>query len=343
MSRRVAINGFGRIGRLVFRNLMEATDGELEVAAINDVADVENLAYLLRHDTVQRVPDARIEASDSALRWNDSSIKYLSVKQPSELPWQDMGVDIVIESSGLFTRKEDAADHLEAGADRVIITAPAKGDVPFICPGVNEEVFDPDEHHIVSLASCTTNALAPVAKVLHDRFGIVQGSLTTAHGYTSTQALVDGPAKKWRRGRAAALNIVPTSTGAATATTKVLPELEGKMDGMAMRVPVGTGSIIDFVAWLDQDVTVDSVNDSFREASRSDKMKGILGVTEEELVSSDIIGSPFSSLVDLQLTMVFGKRMAKVLSWYDNEWGYSRRVAEFASFIAERSPERTSA
>lgn len=339
MSRRIAINGFGRIGRLVFRNFMERSGGDLQVVAINDIADVENLAYLLRHDTVQRVPDARIEANDSTLQWNDTSIDYLSVKNPSDLPWDEMGVDFVIESSGLFTKKEDAAGHLEAGADRVIITAPAKGGVPHICPGVNYETYDPDAHRIISNASCTTNALAPVAKVLNDRFGIMQGALTTAHGYTSTQGLVDSPSKKWRRGRAAALNIVPTSTGAATATTEVLPELKGKLDGMAMRVPVGTGSIIDFVVHTEKQVTVDAVNDAFREAAESHRMKGILGVTEEELVSSDVIGSPYSALVDLQLTMTFGDNMVKVLAWYDNEWGYARRVVDMAQYMAEHTPQ----
>ena len=343
MSTRVAINGFGRIGRLAFRNFMEREGDDLEVVAINDIAPLDNLAYLLRHDTLQRAPDARIEAQDGSLRWDDSEIRYLSEKNPGDLPWDDLDVDIVVESSGLFTKKEDAAKHLDAGADRVIISAPAKGDVLHICPGVNEEAYDPDEHRIVSNASCTTNALAPVVKVLHDRFGIVQGALTTVHGYTSSQELVDGPSKKWRRGRAAALNIVPTSTGAATATAEVLPELKGKLDGMAIRTPVGTGSIVDFVAWLENPVDVDAVNDAFREASESDKMQGILGVTEEELVSSDIIGSPYSALVDLQLTMVFGERMVKVLAWYDNEWGYARRVVDMAAYMAQRTPESSAA
>jgi glyceraldehyde 3-phosphate dehydrogenase len=343
MAPKVAINGFGRIGRMVFRNFMEAYDDRFDVVAINDIADLDNLAYLLRYDSIQRRPDARIEAHDDTLKWNDTNIQYLSIKDPADLPWKDMGVDIVIESSGLFTSKEDAEKHLHAGADRVIITAPAKGDVVTICPGVNQDAFNPQEHKVISLASCTTNALAPVAKVLNDRFGIVQGALTTAHAYTSSQEIVDAPASKWRRGRAGAINIVPTSTGAAQATAKVLPELEGKVDGMAMRVPVATGSIIDFVAWTEQPVSVGAVNDAFRSAVQSDLMKGVLGVSEEELVSSDIIGSPLSSLVDLGSTMTFGDHMVKVLAWYDNEWGYAVRVADMAEYVSERTHERVRA
>lgn len=337
MSTRIAINGFGRIGRLVFRHFMELEKSELEVVAINDIAELDNLVYLLRHDSIQARPGARIEARDDMLHWNDRSVDYLRVKDPAELPWDEMNVDIVVESSGLFTRKEDAEKHIQAGADRVIITAPAKGDVVTICPGINEEAYDADRHRIISNASCTTNALAPVAKVLSDRFGIVQGVLNTVHAYTSSQTLVDAPAKKWRRGRAAASNIVPTSTGAATATTKVLPELEGRLDGMAMRVPVATGSIVDFVAWTEKPVTVDSVNDAFREASGSGKMTKILGTSEEELVSSDIIGNPLSAVVDLSSTMVLGENMVKVLAWYDNEWGYARRVVDMAEYVAEHS------
>lgn len=338
MSTKIAINGLGRIGSLVFRHFMERDSSDAEVVAINDVAELDNLAYLLRYDSIQKRPDARIEAGDDALHWNDSKIRYLSVSDPAELPWKDMGVDIVIESSGLFTKKEDAEKHLEAGAERVIITAPAKGDVVMICPGINNDAWDPDQHRVISTASCTTNAVAPVAKVLNDRFGIVQGALTTSHAYTSSQKIVDGPAGKWRRGRAAAVNIVPTSTGAAQATTVVLPELKGKMDGLALRVPVLTGSIVDFVAWTEKKVSVDSVNESFREAAQSDQLTGILGVSDEELVSSDIIGNPLSSLVDLPSTMTFGDHMVKILAWYDNEWGYAVRVTEFADYVGSRRP-----
>jgi glyceraldehyde 3-phosphate dehydrogenase len=341
MSTRVAINGFGRIGRLVFRNLMENPGSDLEVVAINDIAALDNLAYLLRHDSIQPRPSARIEVRDERLHWNNHAVEYLSVADPADLPWRDRGVEIVIEASGLFTRKEDAEKHLQAGAERVIITAPAKGDVVTICPGVNDDDYDPDKHRIISNASCTTNALAPVAKVLNDRFGIVQRALTTIHAYTISQSVVDAPSKKWRRGRAAALNIVPTSTGAAKATTLVLPGLKGKIDGIAMRVPVATGSIVDFVAVTEKLVTVEAVNAALREAAQSDGLNGILGASDEELVSSDIIGNPLSALVDLQSTMTFGDRMVKVLAWYDNEWGYAARVAEFAAFVAERSPAAT--
>lgn len=337
MAKRIGINGFGRIGRLVFRNLMEQVDGNIEVVALNDIAPLDNLAYLLRHDSIQpRPPETNIEARDDVLVWGDHEIRYSQIESPTELPWDEAEVDIVIESSGLFTHREDSEKHLEAGAKTVVITAPAKGNVTTVCPGINEEMFEPGKERIVSIASCTTNAIAPVAKVLNDNFDIEHGSLTTVHAYTSSQTIVDGPSKKWRRGRAAANNIVPTTTGAAVATTEVLPELKGKMDGMAIRVPVLTGSIIDFVAHTEQRVTVDAVNDAMREAAAGDKMQGILGVSDEELVSSDIVGSSYSSLVDASSTMTFGDRMVKVLAWYDNEWGYARRVADFAEYVASR-------
>jgi glyceraldehyde 3-phosphate dehydrogenase len=334
---KVAINGFGRIGRLVFRHLMEASGGNLEVAAVNDVADLDNLAYLLRHDSAQGDPKADISVDGDTLRWNDRQVKYLSVRDPSELPWADMGVDYAIEASGMFTNVDDASKHLDAGAKRVIITAPAKGDAPTICMGVNEETYDPDEHKIISNASCTTNCLAPVAKVLDEQFGIVQGALTTIHAYTSSQKLVDAPSKKWRRGRAAAVSIVPTTTGAAKATTKVLPHLAGKMDGMAMRVPTAVGSIIDFVATTEREVSVDAVNDAMRAAADSDRLRHILGVTDEELVSADIVGTNWSALVDAQSTMTFGDNMVKVVAWYDNEWAYAKRVVDITIYVAEQS------
>ena len=336
MSTHIAINGFGRIGRLVFRQLMERAGGEgaVQVVAINDIAPLDNLAYLLRFDSAQRVPDATIEVRHDVLTWNGHEVAYLDEKDPSALPWGDRNVEVVVESSGIFTHRDEAAKHLEAGAKRVVITAPAKGDVVTICPGVNDGMYDPDRDQIVSNASCTTNCLAPVAKVLHDRFGIEQGALTTVHGYTTSQGIVDSPAKKWRRGRAGAVNIVPTSTGAAVATTSVLPELAGKLDGMAMRVPVITGSVIDFVATTQQRVTPEEVNDAFREAARG-AMQGILGVSDDELVSSDIIGNPLSALVDAPSTMCFGEHMVKVIAWYDNEWGYACRVADWVEHIAK--------
>ncbi len=341
MSVNVAINGFGRIGRIAFRQLMENSDHDLEVVAINDVAPLDNLAYLLRHDSVQPKPDAHIEAGDGALRWDDRDVEFLSVKDPAELPWTDRGVDLVIESSGVFTKREDAAKHLEAGADRVLISAPAKGPDATICMGINHEAYDPDQHKILSNASCTTNCLAPVAKVLDEAFGIETGLLTTVHAVTASQAIVDAPHKKWRRGRSGMLNIVPTSTGAAVATTEALPHLEGKLDGMAMRVPVGTGSIIDFVAHTQQPVANETaVNDAFRRAAETDELRGILGVSDEELVSSDVIGSGYSSLVDAGMTMTLGDRAVKVLAWYDNEWGYAQRVVDLANHVALKTPQR---
>ncbi len=332
MATKVAINGFGRIGRLAFRHLMEA-DG-LDIVAINDVSDLNNLAYLLRHDSAHASPSVDARATDGKLHWGDRAIPFLSVRSPAELPWAQMGVDIVVESSGVFTRREDAAKHLDAGARRVILSAPAKGADVTICMGVNEQAFDPDKHTVISNASCTTNCLAPVAKVLDDQFGLVNGFLTTVHAVTSSQTIVDLPHKKWRRGRSALTSIVPTTTGAAVATTEVLPQLAGKMDGLAMRVPVIDGSIIDFVARTESPVSVDSVNKAFREAAHSERMRGILGVSEEELVSKDIIGSTYSALVDVASTKVISDDTVKVLAWYDNEWGYAKRVIDLASYIA---------
>jgi glyceraldehyde 3-phosphate dehydrogenase len=333
MSRRVAINGFGRIGRLVFRQIMERDI--FDVIAINDIAPLDNLVYLLRYDSVQTRPDAKIVAQDSKLLWDSKEIRFLSERDPVKLPWVEMNIDLVLEASGVFTKREDAAKHLQAGASRVLVTAPSKGADITICMGVNEEKYKPSDHLVVSNASCTTNCLAPVAKVLDDNFGIVNGFLTTVHAYTSSQSLVDAPSKKWRRGRAGAESIVPTTTGAAIATTLVLPQLEGKMDGLAIRVPVPAGSIIDFVAQTEKSVSVQSVNDAFRRAAQSKDMKGILGITDEELVSADIIGSTYSALVDAQSTMVLSDHTVKVLAWYDNEWGYSRRVVDLAAYMIQ--------
>ena len=335
MTTRVAVNGFGRIGRLVFRHLME--NEALELVAVNDIAPLDNLLYLLKFDSVQRPPEEKIEQTENGFLFGDKKIAFTSEKDPANLPWKEMGVDLVIESTGFFTTHAGASKHLEAGAKRVIISAPAKEVDKTFCMGVNEEEFNPDEHFIISNASCTTNCLAPVAKVLDDNFGIESGLLTTIHAYTSSQAIVDAPSKKWRRGRAAAVSIVPTTTGAAIATTKVLPQLEGKMDGMAIRVPIPAGSIIDFVVETEKPVTVESVNQAFKDAAASEKMKGILGTSDEELVSIDIIGSRYSSLVDLKSTMVIGEHSVKVLSWYDNEWGYSLRCADLAEYVAKKS------
>jgi glyceraldehyde 3-phosphate dehydrogenase len=333
--KRVAINGFGRIGRLVFRHLMRSQD--LEVVALNDIAPLDNIAYLLKYDSVHMDPGVPISLGEDALHWDGKEIPYLSVRNPAELPWDELDVDIAIESTGLYTKRDDAAKHLAAGADRVILTAPGK-DVEFtVCMGVNEIDYNPSRHQVVSNASCTTNCLAPVAKVLDDEFGIVNGFLTTIHAYTSSQSIVDAPSRKWRRGRAGAVSIVPTTTGAAIATTLVLPQLEGKMDGLAMRVPIPVGSIIDFVAQTEKPVTVEAVNEAFRQASKTPRMDGILGISDEELVSADIVGSTYSALVDGQSTMVLRGHTVKVLAWYDNEWGYARRVADLASYIGQRS------
>lgn len=329
----VAINGFGRIGRLAFRHMM--ADGRLNVVAINDIAPLDNLAYLLRHDSVHAVPDVPVEAGNGVLHWGDRQVKFLSIKEPAQLPWKDLGVQIAVEATGLFTKREAASQHLDAGAERVVITAYGKGADLVTCMGVNEDRYDPALHHVVSNASCTTNALAVVAKVLDDEFGIVTGFLTTAHGYTSSQELVDSPSKKWRRGRAAAVSIVPTTTGAAMATGDVLPQLEGKVDGLALRVPIPSGSIIDFVVHTEKPVSVESVNDALRRASQSERMRGFIAYSDEELVSADIIGSNYSAIVDAQSTMVIGDHTVKVLAWYDNEWGYARRVADITAYIAE--------
>jgi glyceraldehyde 3-phosphate dehydrogenase len=333
---KVAINGFGRIGRLVFRHLM--SQEVLKVVAINDIAPLDNLAYLLRFDSVQRAPQVQIEATADTLNWDGRQVRFLQERDPSQLPWDELGVDIVIEASGLFTKREAAAQHLQAGARQVIITAPGKGADLTVCMGVNNEQYDPARHQVVSNASCTTNCLAPVAKVLNDNFGIVTGFLTTVHAYTSSQAIVDAPSRKWRRGRAGAVSIVPTTTGAAIATTEVLPELQGKLDGLALRVPVPAGSIIDFVAQTEQPVTVEKVNQAFSQAAHSQAMQGILGLSQEELVSADIVGSEYSALVDAASTMTLGDHTVKVLAWYDNEWGYSRRVMDLAVYIGERLP-----
>jgi glyceraldehyde 3-phosphate dehydrogenase len=333
LTTKIAINGFGRIGRLVFRHAIE--NDSLNVVAVNDIAPLDNLLYLLKYDSVQRDPEVGIEQQQDGFKFGDEKIRFYSERDPAQLPWKELGVQIVIESTGFFRDREGASKHLEAGAERVIISAPGKNIDRTICLGVNEEQFNPDTDFLISNASCTTNCLAPVAKVLDDNFGIETGFLTTIHAYTSSQAIVDAPSKKWRRGRAGAVSLVPTTTGAAIATTVVLPQLKGKMDGLAIRVPIPVGSIIDFVVQTEKPVSVERVNQAFKDAAESEKMKGILGVSEEELVSADIVGSSYSSLVDLESTMAIGDKSVKVLSWYDNEWGYSLRCVDLAEYIAE--------
>lgn len=331
MTKKIAINGFGRIGRLVLRNALELDD--VDIVAVNDISDVDNLVYLLKYDSIQARPQADIRRGKDSIIWNDREIRFLSEKDPAHLPWRELGVDTVIESSGRFTGREGASLHIQAGAKRVVVSAPSKGADITVCMGLNHERIDREKHLIISNASCTTNCLAPIAKILHDTFEIEYGLLTTIHAVTASQKVVDGPSKKWRRGRSALLNILPTTTGAAKATGEVLPELKGKLDGMAMRVPVATGSVVDFVIQTKQEVSVEGINQALREAGARAPYNGILWASDEELVSSDIIGSNYSSIVDLGSTMALGRHLAKVIAWYDNEWGYARRTAELAAYL----------
>lgn len=336
MTTRIGINGFGRIGRQVFKAVYEDFSDELEVVAVNDIGDVSTMAHLLKYDSnYGRFPgEIAVEGGDIVV--DGEMLQFLKERDPANLPWGDLGVDIVVESTGIFRDRESAAAHLSAGAKKVIISAPAKGpDATFVL-GVNEDTYDPDAHHVVSNASCTTNCLAPVAKVVNDNFGIRHGLMTTVHSYTNDQRILDLPHKDLRRARAAAVNIIPTTTGAARALALVIPELEGKFDGFALRVPTPTVSLVDFTADLERDVTVEEVNDVFRQAAASDSWLGhILGATDEPLVSMDLKADPRSSIVDLQSTMVMGGDMLKLVAWYDNEWGYSVRVADLAVFMSE--------
>jgi len=337
MAKKIAINGFGRIGRLVLRNLMElgdTSDGEdVEVVAVNDISDLDNLIYLLKHDSIQNRPQGDIRREKDRILWNGREIRFLSEKDPALLPWQQLGVETVVECSGRFTNREGANLHLEAGAKRVVVSAPSKGADITVCMGLTHNLIDRDKHQIISNASCTTNCLAPIAKILNDTFEIEYGLLNTIHAVTASQKVVDGASKKWRRGRSALLNIIPTSTGAAKATGEVLPELKGKLDGMAMRVPVATGSVVDFVVQTKKEISVERINQALQEAAAAPPYQDILLASDEELVSSDIIGSNYSSIVDLSSTMVLGNHLAKVLAWYDNEWGYARRTAELAAYL----------
>ncbi|ADO76748.1 type I glyceraldehyde-3-phosphate dehydrogenase [Halanaerobium praevalens] len=325
--KKVAINGFGRIGRGYLR-LVEERGEDIEIVAINDLVNVENLAYLLKYDSVHGRFDGTVEIKgDDALVVNGKEIKVTAVKDPADLPWAENNIDVVIESTGVFRHKEQLMKHIEAGAKKVILTVPAKDEIDStIVLGVNDDDLSEDDL-IVSNASCTTNCLAPLAKALNDEFGIEKGLITTVHGYTSSQAILDMPASKTRRGRTAAENIIPTTTGAAIATTKVMPELDGKIDGMAIRVPVPNGSCVDGVFTLSQDVTVEEVNAMFKKKAEGE-MKGILGYTEDELVSRDIMGQFESSKIDAQSTMVVNGNMVKVISWYDNELSYTNRVVD---------------
>ncbi|WP_270180049.1 type I glyceraldehyde-3-phosphate dehydrogenase [Alkalihalobacillus sp. CinArs1] len=333
MATKVGINGFGRIGRNVFRAALN--NPGVEVVAVNDLTDANMLAHLLKYDTIHGELNVEVEVNGENLVVNGSEIKVLSERDPAQLGWGDLGVDVVVESTGRFTNREDAAKHLEAGAKKVVISAPAKNEDITVVLGVNEDKYDAENHHVLSNASCTTNCLAPVAKVLNDKFGIKRGLMTTVHSYTNDQQILDLPHKDYRRARAAAENIIPTSTGAAKAVSLVLPELDGKLNGMAMRVPTPNVSIVDLVAELDADVTVDDVNAALREAAEGD-LKGYLGYSEEPLVSKDYNGNPHSSIIDAISTMNIDGNMVKVVSWYDNEWGYSNRVVDLVDYIASK-------
>ncbi len=333
MSLRVAINGFGRIGRNFFR----ASKGynEFEIVAINDLTDAKTLAHLLKYDSVHGIFNADVKAGDGSITVDGKELKVFAVTEPENLPWKDLRVDIVIEATGIFVDRPSAARHLDAGAKWVIISAPAKEPDATVCMGVNEETIDPSKHKVISNASCTTNCLAPVAKVVHNEFGIVKGLMTTIHSYTNDQRILDLPHKDLRRARAAALNLIPTTTGAAKAVGLVLPELKGKLNGMSIRVPTPNVSIVDLVVELVKEVTVEEINAALKKAADG-PMKGILQYSEAPLVSSDLNGNAHSSIVDATLTMVLERKMAKILAWYDNEWGYSSRLRDLILYIIKR-------
>ncbi|WP_332629959.1 type I glyceraldehyde-3-phosphate dehydrogenase [Halalkalibacter flavus] len=333
MATKIGINGFGRIGRNVFRAALN--NPAVEVVAINDLTDANMLAHLLKYDTVHGNLDAEISVNGNSLVVNGQEINISAERDPSKLEWANRGVEVVVESTGFFTKREDAAKHIEAGAKKVIISAPASDEDITIVMGVNEDKYDAGSHHVISNASCTTNCLAPFAKVLNDKFGIKRGMMTTVHSYTNDQQILDLPHKDYRRARAAAENIIPTSTGAAKAVALVLPELKGKLNGGAMRVPTPNVSLVDLVAELNQDVTAEEVNNALREAAEG-PLKGILNYSEEPLVSSDYNGNPHSSSIDALSTMVMEGSMVKVISWYDNESGYSHRVVDLVDYIAKQ-------
>ncbi|MDI6868512.1 MAG: type I glyceraldehyde-3-phosphate dehydrogenase [Coprothermobacterota bacterium] len=331
---RIGINGFGRTGRQVFKALYQNYAKDLEVVAVNDITDTVTLGHLLKYDTNYGRLPWPVEVTENSIKVDGKEVRVFAEKDPGLIPWKDLGVELVIESSGVFTDALKAKKHIEAGAKRVIITAPAKNEDITLVLGVNEEKYDPNKHFIVSNASCTTNSLAPVVKVLHENFGILSGLMTTIHAYTNDQRLLDLPHKDLRRARAAAMNIVPTTTGAAKAIGLVIPELNGKLNGFAVRVPVSTVSLTDFVAYLSRPVIKEEVNDAFKKAAQSG-LKGILWFEEEPLVSVDFKGSSYSSIVDGLSTMCV-ENLVKVLAWYDNEWGYACRVADLAHFMAQK-------
>jgi len=330
---KVGVNGFGRIGRITLRAaLKKGTD--LDFVAVNDLTDAKTLAHLFKYDSVFGVYPGEVKVEGDSIVIDDNEIKVLSIKEPSELPWKDLGVEIVLESTGKFRSREQAEKHIRAGAKKVLISAPANVDV-MINMGVNEKDYDPDKHNVISMASCTTNSLTPVMKVIEDNFGIEKSLMTTIHSYTNDQRILDFPHKDLRRARAAAFSIIPTTTGAAKASGEVIPSLKGKFDGMAIRVPTPDGSISDITVIVKRNTTVEEVNSALKRASENE-MKGILGYTEEPIVSRDIVGSNFSAIVDALSTRVMGGNMVKILSWYDNEWGYSTRLVDLIEYINQR-------
>ena len=335
MTTRIGINGFGRIGRQVLKATLERHPGDLEVVAVNDLTDPETNAHLLKYDSTYGRFPGTVEALEDGLAIDGKQVKVVAERDPARIPWGDHGVDIVVESTGIFTDATKAAGHLEGGAKKVIISAPAKSEDLTVVLGVNDDIYDPGAHRIVSNASCTTNCIAPVAKILHDRFTIKKGLMSTIHSYTNDQKILDQVHDDLRRSRAAAANFVPTSTGAARAVGLALPELNGRIHGLAYRVPTTTVSIVDFTAEIDGDVTAEEVNDAYREAAAT-SMQGILDVSDEPLVSSDFRGDPHSAILDSLSTIVIGGNMVKVLAWYDNEWGYSCRVSDLAQFMASK-------
>ncbi len=332
---KVGINGFGRIGRNVFRAACDKNLKDMEIVAVNDLTDPATLAYLLKHDSTFGTFKSEVSYTDDSIIVDGKKVKVFKETDPSKLPWKELGVDIVIESTGRFTSKDGANKHIEAGAKKVIITAPAKNEDITVVMGVNEDKYDPKKHNIISNASCTTNCLAPVAKVIDEKFGIKRGLMTTVHSYTNDQRILDLPHKDLRRARAAALNIIPTTTGAAKAVALVLPQLKGKLSGMALRVPTPDVSITDLVADLDKNATVEEVNKSLKDSAEGE-LKGIMDYTEEPVVSMDFKGDCHSSIVDALSTMVIDNNMVKVVAWYDNEWAYSNRVVDLAVYVANK-------
>ncbi|HEY2218871.1 MAG TPA: type I glyceraldehyde-3-phosphate dehydrogenase [Gaiellaceae bacterium] len=338
---RVGINGFGRIGRNFLRAQLQQ-GGDIEIVAANDIGDTKTMAHLLKHDSVLGTLDVPVEAGDGVISVGGHEIKFFSERDPADLPWADLGVDVAIESTGLFTKRADAEKHLQAGAKKVVISAPATDPDITIVLGVNDREYDPEQHNIISNASCTTNCVAPVAKILHEAYGIERGFMTTIHAYTNDQHVLDLPHKDLRRARAAAINLIPTSTGAARAIGVVLPELKGKVDGMSMRAPVPIGSIVDLVVELGSEPTAEEVNELFRGKADTGDLEGILRYTDEPIVSSDIVHSSYSSIFDSDLTMANGN-LVKVFSWYDNEWGYSCRLVDLVAKIGQTLPTAVAA